>query len=81
MFKVSLERFETPTPVFFHNDIIPKEFRPMAMQEYHPKEVRSAADKDRRMAVTEAQVGAHLKLDATRCWTKSEHVLFYRTRK
>jgi len=52
----------------------------MAMQEYHPKEFTPAADRQ-QAAVTDAQVSAHLKLDATRCWTKSEPVLFYRTRK
>src|SRR6266566_4486251 len=64
--------------------IIPKEFRPINVQEYHSKEVRSAAtraNKQEAMTVAERQFGANLKWGATLGSAKFEHVLFYLTSK
>ncbi len=72
----------TPPPRFFRNDIIPKDFRPINVQGYHSKEVRSAAtraNKQEAMTVAERQFGANLKLGATFGSAKFEHVLFYPT--
>src|SRR5437879_2062081 len=74
----------TPPPRLFRNDIIPKEFHPINVQEYHSKEVRSAAtraNKQEAMTVAESQFGANLKLGATFGSAKFEHVPFYLTSK
>src|SRR6266704_6816791 len=81
--KVLVEVPTTP-PRFFRNDIIPKDFRPINVQGYHSKEVRSAAtraNKQEAMTVAERQFGANLKLGATFGSAKFEHVLFYLTSK